>query len=197
MGIQWGLVGPLIAALVGIASLALAIYKSLNRRANAHTQATNSLALAKALADLPVDDEDENDAQQRKVLQRRLQEVGYFHTQLYVSSAAPYLTSWWQPAVFYTMALLSFIWFVLSPVTGSAQDELSVLFYVMVPFTFVLAGLQAMSRVDRNKAVYKKLSEETRLFSPPAGTSTGGRFWFEKLHALNLFAASRARKDDA
>lgn len=195
MVVEWALYGQYAAALVALASLVFAAYKSMNGKASAYTLATNSLALAKALEDLPIDHDDVKDAEQRKALQRRLQEVGYFHSQLYLNSATPYLTNWWQPCLFYALAIVSFVWFAVSPLTGSSEDTLSKVAFVFVPAAFLLAGYQATSRVSRNKAVNKKLSEEARLFHLPDQPVVSGRF--EGLHRLTMFVEEcRTRRDE-
>lgn len=195
MGAEWEMFGQYAAALVALASLLFAAYKSSNSKASAYTLASNSLALAKAMDDLPVDHEDAQDVEQRRALQRRLREVGYFHSQLYLNSATPYLTSWWQPGLFFVLSFASLIWFAVSPITGSAEHPLSQLALVFVPCSFLLAGYQAISRVGRNKEVNKKLAEEARLFHSPVQPSATSRL--DGLHRLTLLAEeSRNRKDD-
>lgn len=195
MVIEWELYGQYAAALVALAALVFGAYKSLNGKASAYTLAANSLALAKALDDLPIDHDDVKDAEQRKALQRRLQDVGYFHSQLYLNSATPYLTSWRQPFLFYFLAFASLIWFAMSPITGSSEDTFSQLALVFVPASFLLAGYQATSRVGRNKAVNKKLAEEARLFHSPDQPVASSRL--DGLHRLTLLAEqSRSRRND-
>lgn len=195
MGNQPALFGQLAAALVALVSFAFGAYRFLNRKASAYTQAANSLALAKALADLPVDDTDVKDVEQRRVLQRRLMEAGYFHSQLYVSSATPYLMTHWQPFFFYALAMVSGVWFGISPITGSSEDPVSVAANILIPTAFVFAGYQATNRVSRNKAVNKSLTEEARLFHLPDQPDEIGRL--EQLHRLTVMAEARSSKGGA
>ncbi|WP_104062304.1 hypothetical protein [Arthrobacter sp. 4R501] len=193
MGNEVALLGQLAAAVVALVSFAFGAYRFLNRKASAYTQAANSLALAKALADLPVDETDVKDAEQRRVLRRRLMEAGYFHSQLYVSSATPYLMTHWQPVFFYAMALVSGVWFGISPITGSSEDPVSVAATILIPAAFVFVGYQATYRVGRNKAVNKSLTEEARLFHLPDQPDEISRL--EQLHRLAVMAeASRSSK---
>lgn len=181
----------LSGAVVGLLALVVNAYKALNRKSAAYEQASNSLALIKALDDLTLADEDLRRSEERKFLRETLLDRSYFYSQLYSRTTEPVLGTHWQTAVFFILGVTSFISQVITPLTGSMDDALSRGALVGLPAMFFAAGYLVAFRVDRNKAVLKNLREPARLFYPQDVTLEDNRFG--RIHDLFLRAGAQDR----
>lgn len=189
---QWG---PLALASVAVLTFGWNAYRSLNRRAVAHSRASNLLGLAKTLGELDVSVMSEREIEEKKVLHERALEAGYFHTQLYVSAVAPQMTSYWMPTLILggaaaTLFLIPF----QEPLTGSYSDGWSILAALVSPLLFVVASGFAYSRVERNKQVLTQLRESSRLFLKSDEQDRGDSV--RRLYALMVHAkGSNSNRD--
>ncbi|PNH79221.1 hypothetical protein [Arthrobacter sp. AFG20] len=181
----------LSGAVVGLLALVVNAYKALNRKSAAYEQASNSLALIKALDDLALADEDLRRSEERRFLRETLLDRSYFYSQLYSRTTEPVLGTHWQTAVFFILGVTTFISQVITPLTGSMDDALSRGALVALPAMFFAAGYLVAFRVNRNKAVLKNLREPARLFYPQDVTLEDTRLG--RIHELFLRAGAQDR----
>ncbi|MFC4398246.1 hypothetical protein [Arthrobacter sedimenti] len=168
----------------------MTIYRFVNRKATAYEYASNLLSLAKAMSDIEIPPDGIREIEQRKVLQRRLLQGGHYYSQLYISTTAPVLTSYWQSSLFGILGVTLFISLALVPLTGSIEDPASVAALLLLPSAFGFFAYFAHGRVGRYKIVNRELNEEAKLFYPPEDAEVDEVGRFESLHRLLTHSAA-------
>ncbi|MHA7269545.1 hypothetical protein [Arthrobacter sp. HLT1-20] len=187
-------------AVAGVAALALVwnAYQVLNRRAVAYTRASNLLGLAKTLSELDVAAMDKTEIEEGKILHQRSLEGGFFHTQLYIGPAIPWMTSHRISTVFFSGSFIALFTAPLQqPLTGSYDDDVSILASLLPGVLLLATSVFVYFRVDRNKMVLKQLKEPAHLFLLQTGGDDRGGF-VSRFHTLMMFAggtSSNAERD--
>ncbi|MDJ0321999.1 hypothetical protein [Pseudarthrobacter sp. PS3-L1] len=146
--------GALITALFGL-------YKHFNVRSSSYTHALNALALAEAYEKAPVQGDDPVDVEHRKLLQRRLADVAYYQTGIFLRAASPTVTDFWQPAIFFIIGIGTFIVYAIKPVTGGELDTASFVATAVLALGMLASGAILLERVERHKMLMR-LAESDR-----------------------------------